>query len=110
MMPASNLNGLEGLAYVVVIALVVCAAALLTGPLAFVFGKMGGRFRGAALILGIIACVVGALGLLLVVGFLFLSLNQLHFPYEALLFLLPPSASIVLGVAALRLRARPKYL
>lgn len=108
MEPASNMNGIEGIAYVVMFILGFCLLGmLLVGPLAAFFATKGGRLGVASLVLGVLACLMGAVGVLLVVGFYALFGAGLTFPSSALPFL-PPVASLALGVFALRLRSKRK--
>ena len=109
MMPASNMNGLEGLAYVVMFVAGFCLlGSLLVGPLAVVFAVTGGQRRGvAAMVLGVIACGVGVGGFLLVARFFALFGSGMS-SGSSVAFFLPPATSLALGVVALRLRVKRK--
>ena len=107
-MPASNMNGLEGIAYLVLFILGFCfLGMLLVGPLAAFFATKGGRLGVAALVLAILACLMGVLGLLLVAGFYAFFGSGLYFN-SPLVPLLPPALSLAMGVYALWLRAKRK--
>ncbi len=56
---ASNMNGIGGIAFVIIAILAFCLVGmLLVGPLAIICGLIGGKLDLAALILGILACVI----------------------------------------------------
>ena len=106
------MNGIEGLAilYAVILAFLLLGP-VIVGPLAVIFGLMGGRVKRGARVLGISACVLGAVGLVVgVCAAAFLSLGD-STPTGYVLLIGSPLASILLGVIALRLhdRARGPY-
>ena len=111
MLALHGMNGIEGVAilYAVIMAFLL-SGPLIVGPLAVIFGLLGGKVKRAAHVLGISACVLGGVGLLVgACAAAFLSLGGLT-PTDYLLLIGSPLASILLGVIALRLNGRAKRL
>ena len=108
-MLASDMNGIEGVVYIILVLAGFClVGGLLAGPLAVVGTLKGGRrLRAAALGLAVTALFIGATGTLLVTA-TYLFLGSMLGAEAAGLLLLPPLASLVLGVVALRLRRKRK--
>ena len=108
MLASTGLNGIEGVAYLILFVGGFClAGALLAGPVAVVGTLVGGRMRGVGFVSAMTAVFVGAAGVLLVTG-AYLFLGSMIDVYAAAALLLPPLASLALGGVALRLRRRRK--
>lgn len=106
MLASTGLNGIEGVAYLILIVGGFClAGALLAGPLAVVGALVGGRMRGVGFVSALTALFVGGVGVLLVTA-AYLFLGSMIDGYTAAALLLPPLTSLALGAVALRLRRR----
>jgi hypothetical protein len=105
-MLASNMDGIEGVAYLILVLGGFClAGALLAGPLAVVGTLVGGRLRGVGFVSALTALFVGAVGALLVMA-AYLFLGSMFGGQTAALLLLPPLGSLTLGAVALWLRRK----
>ena len=101
------MNGLEGLAILfAVIVIFLLSGSVIVGPLAILFAYIGGRMKPAALVLGVSACVLGVVGVVVgICASLFLTLDGMSLTGYVLL-IGSPLVSILFGVIALRLRGR----
>jgi len=106
LMPASNMNGIEGIAIVIVVFVGFCLlGAFLIGPLAVVGTLVGGRLRGVGFVSALTAIFVGAVGVVLAAA-AYLYLGAMFEGVLAAVLLLPPLVSLTLGGIALWLRRK----
>ena len=106
MLASAGMDGIEGVAYLILILGGFClAGVLLAGPLAVVGTLVGGRMRGVGFVSALTAIFVGAVGALLVTA-AYLFLGSMLGGETTAVLLLPPLGSLTLGAFALWLRRK----